>query len=187
VHEIRVLGQVLGKGYCLVLAVTALGRLCGDRRTALMSSDTTLSDSGQLAMAPVETAVAVLRKACEKAIDELGGAVPGAQLRALLVIDDAGGSLDLSRLAAGLAASVSATGRVCDRMRAAGLLVTKGAASGQGSPCPVLTSSGRRLADWIRDRQRAALSEVLNAMRPQARQTLMQGLTELAATHQPSS
>jgi DNA-binding MarR family transcriptional regulator len=151
-----------------------------------MSGDTTLSGSGQLDMAPVETAVAVLRKACDKAIDELGGAVPGAQLRALLIIDDAGGSLDLYQLAAKLAASMSATGRVCDRMMAAGLLVARGAASGQGSPRPVLTGSGSRLASWTRDRQRAALSEVLNSMRPQARQTLVHGLTELAAAHQPS-
>ena len=150
-----------------------------------MNGDTTLSGSGQLDMAPVETAVAVLRKACDNAIDELGGAVPETQLRALLVIDCAGGSLDLCRLAAELAASASATGRVCDRMMAAGLLVAGAAASSQGSPCPALTSSGSRLAGWIRDRQRAALSEVLDSMRPQARQTLVHGLTELVAA-QPS-
>jgi DNA-binding MarR family transcriptional regulator len=153
---------------------------------ALMSGDTRLSDSGPLDMGRVETAVAVLRKACDKAIDELGGVVPGAQLRALLLIEDAGGSLDLHQLAAKLAASVSATGRVCDRMMAAGLLVAGGNASVQGSPCPALTSSGSRLAGWIKDRQRAALSEVLTSMRPQARQTLVHGLTELAAAHQPS-
>jgi hypothetical protein len=67
-----------------------------------MSGNTTLSNSGQLDMVPVEIAVAVLRKTCDRAIDELGGAVPGAQLRALLVIDDAGGSLvhGLTELAA---------------------------------------------------------------------------------------
>ena len=153
-----------------------------------MSANTTLSDSGQLDMVPVEldmvpveTAVAVLRTACDRAIDELGGAVPGAQLRALLVIDDAGGSLALHRLADELAASASATGRVCDRMMAAGLLLAGGPASSPGSPCLMLTSSGRRLAGWIRERQRAALSQVLNSMRPPARQTLVYGLTELAA------
>jgi DNA-binding MarR family transcriptional regulator len=152
----------------------------------LMSGEATLSDSGQLDMVPVETAVAVLRRACERAVDELGGVVPGAQLRALVVIDDAGGSLDLRQLAARLTASVSATGRVCERMVAAGLLVAAGTGNGQGSPRPVLTGSGRRLAGWVRDRQRAALSEVLNSMGPRARQILVHGLTELAA-HQPPS
>jgi hypothetical protein len=63
-----------------------------------MSDETTVSGSDQLDMAPVETGVAILRKTCEKALDDLGGAVPGVQLRALLVFDDAGGSLDLRRL-----------------------------------------------------------------------------------------
>jgi DNA-binding MarR family transcriptional regulator len=138
-------------------------------------------------MAPVETAVAVLRNAGDKAIDELGSAVPGAQLRALLIIDDGGGSVDLYQLAAELATSVSVTGRLCDRMMAAGLLVTGAAANGSGRSCPVLTTSGHRLASWIRDRQRAALSEVLNSMRPPARQALVHGLTGLAAGHQASS
>ena len=150
----------------------------------VMSGNTTLSDSGLLDMAPVETAVAVLRKACDNAIDELGGTVSGAQLRALLIID--GGSVDLNQLAAELAASVSATGRLCDRMMAAGLLVTGAAASRPDGPCPVLTPAGHRLARWIRDRQRAALSEVLNSMRWPGRQALIHGLTDLAAAHQPA-
>jgi hypothetical protein len=87
-----------------------------------MGSDTVMSShSDQLDMGLVETALAMLRRACDKAIDELGGTVPRVQLRALLVIDDAGGGLDLHRLAAELTASVSATSRVCDRMQAAGL------------------------------------------------------------------
>ncbi len=91
-----------------------------------MSSETVMSSrSDQLDMGLVETALAVLRKACDKAIDELGGAVPPIQLRALLVVDDAGVGLDLHRLAAELTASVAATSRVCDRMEAAGLLATE--------------------------------------------------------------
>jgi DNA-binding MarR family transcriptional regulator len=150
-----------------------------------MSNETTLSGgSGQLDMAPVETAVTVLRNACERAIDELGGAVPGDQLRALLVFDDAGGSLDLSRLAAELTASVSATSRMCDRMQEAGLLTVEDATSRRAGPGGMLTGSGRRLARWTRDRQRAALSDVVNSMRPQARDALVYGLGELAAAAQ---
>jgi hypothetical protein len=156
------------------------------RRAAVMGEDTTLSGGDELDMVPVQTAVAVLRKACDNAVDELGGAVPEAQLRALLIIDDAHGSVDLHRLAAELAASVSVTGRLCDRMMAAGLLMPGAVGSGPGSPRPVLTGSGHRLAGWIRDRQRAALSKVLNSMPPQARQALVHGLTDLAAAHQPA-
>ena len=147
-----------------------------------MSNETTLNGSGQLDMGPVETAVAILRKTCENAVDELGGAVPGVQLRALLVFDDAGGSLELRRLAAELAASVSATSGVCDRMHEAGLLTVGDAASSRVGPRCTLTGSGRRLAGWIKDRQRAALSDLVNSMDPQARDALVYGLGELAAT-----
>lgn len=146
-----------------------------------MSNETALSGNDQLDMALVETAVAILRRTCEKAVDELGGAVPGVQLRALLVFDDAGGSLDLRRLAAELTASVSATSGVCDRMEEAGLLTVGEATSGRAGPHCTLTGSGRRLARWIRDRQRAALSDLVNSMGPQARDALVYGLGELAA------
>lgn len=50
-----------------------------------MSNETTQSGSDQLDLGQVEIVVAILRTTCEKAVDELGGAVPGVQLRALLV------------------------------------------------------------------------------------------------------
>jgi DNA-binding MarR family transcriptional regulator len=151
-----------------------------------MSNETALSGSDQLDMAPLETAVAILRNTCENAIDELGGAVPGIQLRALLVFDDAGGSLDLRRPASELTASVSATSRVCDRMQEAGLL-TVGDVTSLLGPCCTLTGSGRRLARWIRDRQRVALSDLVSSLGPQARDALVYGLRQLAATApQPS-
>ncbi len=147
-----------------------------------MSDETRLSGgSSRMDMGSVETAVALLRRACDRAVDDLGGAVPGAQLRALLVVDEAGGRVELHRLAAEMAASVSATGRVCDRMREAGLLTVQDAASGRPGSCCRLTGSGQRLARWIRGRQRAALSAVVNSMRPQARDALIYGLGELAA------
>jgi DNA-binding MarR family transcriptional regulator len=153
-----------------------------------MSSDTVMSSrSDQLDMGPVETALAVLRRACDKAIDELGGAVPRVQLSALLVIDDAGGGLDLHRLAAELTTSASATSRVCDHMQAAGLLTTEGTASSRAGPCCVLTGSGMRLARWIKDRQRGAVKDVLSSMRPQARDALVRGLSELGAAAQKPS
>ena len=145
-----------------------------------MSNENTLDGRSPLDMVPVEAAVAILRKTCEKAVDELGGAVPAVQLRTLLVFDAAGGSLDLRRLAAELTASMSATSGVCDRMQEAGLLTVEDATSSRAGPRCTLTGSGRRLARWIRDRQRAALSQLVNSMDPQARDALVYGLGKLA-------
>jgi DNA-binding MarR family transcriptional regulator len=44
----------------------------------------------------------------------------------------------------------------------------------------VPTESGRRLADWVRGRRRAALGEVLGAMTPEGREALARGLAELS-------
>ncbi len=138
------------------------------------------SDSDELDMTQVETGLAVLRKACDKAVDKLGGAVPGVQLRALLIFDDAGGSLDMRQLAAELTTSVTAASKVCDRMQEAGLVTVEDTSS-RGAFCCMLTDSGTRLARWIRDRQRMALSKVVYSMRPPARDALIHGLGELAA------
>jgi DNA-binding MarR family transcriptional regulator len=136
--------------------------------------------SDELVMTHVEMGLAVLRKACDQAVDKLGGAVPGVQLRALLIFDDAGGSLDTRQLAAELTISGAAASKVCDRMQEAGLMTVE--ATSQGALCCVLTDSGTRLACWIKDRQRIALSKVVYSMRPSARDALIHGLRELAAT-----
>jgi DNA-binding MarR family transcriptional regulator len=151
-----------------------------------MSNESTLNGSDQLDMAVVETAVAILSKTCEKAVDELGGAVPAAQLRALLVFEDAGGSQDLRQLAAELTASMSATSGLCDRMQEAGLLTVGDATSSRPGPCCTLTGSGRRLARWVKDRQRTALSDLVSSMGPQARDALVYGLGELTTAAQKS-
>lgn len=147
-----------------------------------MSNETLVgSDSDELDMTQVEIGLAVLRKACDEAVDKLGGAVPGVQLRALLIVDDAGGSLDTRGLAAQLTTSMAAAGNVCDRMQEAGLVTVEDIATSRGAPCCVLTDSGTRLARWIRGRQRLALSKVVYSMRPHARDALIYGLRELAA------
>src|SRR5260370_9868214 len=76
---------------------------------------------GPLDMGGVETGLAMLIEASDRAVEELGLAVPPAQIRALLIIDRAG-RLNLSRLAEALGASASAARRLCDRIQAAGLL-----------------------------------------------------------------
>ena len=139
------------------------------------------SDGDELDMTQVEMGLAVLRKACDQAVEKLRGAVPGVQLRALLIFDDAGGSLDTRQLAARLTTSMAAADHVCDRMQEAGLVTVEDIATSRGAPCWVLTDSGTRLARWIKDRQRMALSKVVYSIRPDARDALIHGLRELAA------
>jgi DNA-binding MarR family transcriptional regulator len=126
-----------------------------------------------------ETGLALLLEACERAVEELGSAIPPAQLRALLIIDQAG-SLNLSRLAGELGATASAASRLCDRMQAAGLLTRDRAAASRREIVLLPTESGRRLAGWVRHRRRTALAEVLDSMSQDGRAALARGLGELA-------
>ncbi len=134
---------------------------------------------GQLDVGSAETGLAVLIEACERAVEELGSAVPPAQMRALLTIDQVG-SLNLSRLAGALGASASAASRLVDRMQAAGLLTRDRAAASRREIVLLPTESGRRLAEWVRGRRRAALRDVMKTMSPDGREALTQGLRELA-------
>jgi len=136
---------------------------------------------GPLDVGRAETGLALLIEASERAMEELGSDVPPAQMRALLIIDRAG-SLNLSRLAEALGASASAASRLCDRIQAAGLLTRDRAASSRREIVLFPTESGRRLAEWVRGRRRAALGDVLEAMSPDGREALTLGLRELAAS-----
>jgi DNA-binding MarR family transcriptional regulator len=128
-----------------------------------------------------EAGLAMLIETSERAVEELGLSVPPAQVRALLIIDRAG-TLNLSRLAEALGASPSAASRLCDRIQAHGLLTRDRAAASRREVVLFPTESGRRLADWVRGRRRAALGDVLDAMSPDGREALAQGLRELAAS-----
>jgi DNA-binding MarR family transcriptional regulator len=135
---------------------------------------------GEVDVSSAEAGLAVLLEACERSLEELGAAVPPAQMRALLIIGGAG-SLNLSRLAEALGASASAASRLVDRMQAAGLLTRDRAAASRREIVLVPTESGLRLAEWVRGRRRAALGQVLQAMTPDGRAALARGLRELAA------
>ncbi len=138
-----------------------------------------VAGGGQLGLETAETGLTVLLEAWERAVEEVGAAVPPAQLRALLIIERTG-SLNLNKLAAALGASASATSRLCDRMEAAGLL-TRDRAASRREIVLVPTQAGDRLAAWVRDQRRAALAEVLRAMSRDGRAALTRGLDELAA------
>jgi DNA-binding MarR family transcriptional regulator len=134
-------------------------------------------------LASVEAGLTVLLEACDRAIDDIGSAVPPVQLRALLVVGRAGG-LNLNRLARALDSSASATSRLIDRMQAAGLLTRARAVGSRREVVLLPTESGRRLTDWVRSQHRVALAQVLDSMSQDGRQALARGLDELAATVQ---
>ena len=129
--------------------------------------------------ADMERGLTALVEAAERAVEKISSSVPPAQLRALLIVDRAGG-LNLNRLAAQVGASASATSRLCDRMEMAGLLTRDRAADSRREIVLSLTESGARLAEWVREQRRAALAEMLAAMTPGGRDALLRGLEELA-------
>ncbi len=126
-----------------------------------------------------ERGLTALVEAAERAVEKISSSVPPAQLRALLIIDRVG-SLNLNKLAAQIGASASATSRLCDRMEVAGLLTRDRAVGSRREIVLLLTESGRRLAEWVREQRRAALSDLLKAMSPEGREALVRGLGELA-------
>lgn len=130
-------------------------------------------------VATAERGLTVLLAACERAVEEISATIPAAQLRALLIIGQEG-SMNLNRLARALDSTPSATSRLTDRMQTAGLLTRDRATASRREIMLVPTESGRQLAEWVRIQRRAALTQVLDAMNPAARQALALGLTELA-------
>jgi DNA-binding MarR family transcriptional regulator len=133
----------------------------------------------QIDVGSAERGLTALVEAAERAVEKISSSVPPAQLRALLIIDRVG-SLNLNKLAAQVGASASATSRLCDRMEVAGLLTRDRAVGSRREIVLLLTESGRRLAEWVREQRRAALSDLLKAMSPEGREALVRGLGELA-------
>jgi DNA-binding MarR family transcriptional regulator len=125
-----------------------------------------------------EAGLSVLLEAWQRAIEELGAMLPPAQVRALLVIE-AAEDLNVTGLARALGTSPSATSRLCDRLVAAGLLARVPAADSRREILLRLTESGQRLAAWIRDQRRTALTRVLETISPRGRADLSRGLSEL--------
>jgi DNA-binding MarR family transcriptional regulator len=140
-----------------------------------------ISDSpgGQAGLARAEAGLSVLAEAWQRAVEQLGSVTPPAQLRALLIVDEAG-AINLTKLARMLGASTSATSKLCDRLVAAGLLARQQAAASRREITLRSTESGQRVAQWVRDQRRAALDRMLASLSPEGRQDLTRGLAELA-------
>jgi len=137
-------------------------------------------ETSQMELDVAERGLGALIESCERAAEEIGAVIPQAQLRALMIIDRAG-SLNLSQLATAVSASASATSRLCDRMEAAGLITRDRDRACRREIVLVPAEAGRRLAEWVRGRRRAALGNLLERMSPDGREALASGLVELAA------
>lgn len=135
---------------------------------------------GTVDICAVERGVIALTEAWNAAVEGLESPVPPTQLRALLIIGQAGRP-SLGQLAEALGASASATSRLCDRMQAAGLLNRVAHDKHRGVTL-ILTAPGQRLADWVGDRRRAMLRQLLDAMSATGRTALEEGLRELRTT-----
>jgi DNA-binding MarR family transcriptional regulator len=131
-------------------------------------------------VAAAEDALGALNEAWEAAVDELGSAVPPAQLRAVLVIG-ATAPVSIASLADRLRASASATSRLCDRLQQSGLVARNTAMPDRRGVIISLTPAGARLATWVRERRRETLAAILASMTPAGRQALIDGLSELPA------
>ena len=135
------------------------------------------SGDGHLDVAFAESKLTALVETWESSVEELGCAVPAAQLRVLMVIDREG-RLNLGRLASALGASPSATRRLCDRMTVAGLLARE--PDSRRETVLHATESGHRLAAWVRARRRDVLRRAVQPMSAAGRDGLARGLRELA-------
>jgi DNA-binding MarR family transcriptional regulator len=145
-----------------------------------MHSDMIRDSPGEQAdLARAEAGLSVLAETWQRAVEQLGSVTPPAQLRALLIVD-AAGAINLTRLASMLGASSSATSKLCDRLVAAGLLARQQAAASRREITLTSTESGRRVAQWVRDQRRAALDRTLDSLSPDGRRDLARGLAELA-------
>ena len=140
-----------------------------------------ISDSPgeQAGLARAEAGLSVLAEAWQRAVEQLGSVTPPGQLRALLIVDEAG-AINLTKLASMLGASSSATSKLCDRLVAAGLLAREQSATSRREITLRSTESGQRVAQWVRDQRRAALERTLASLSPQGRRDLARGLAELA-------
>ena len=137
---------------------------------------------GDLAVA--EDALSALNDAWEAAIDELGPAVPPAQLRALLAIA-AVAPVSLTALARRLRASTSAVSRLCDRLQQGGLIIRRPGKPDRRGVLVSPTPAGANLAAWVRKQRQASLATILAGMTPDARRALIDGLRELSPAASP--
>ena len=130
----------------------------------------------------VEEASLVLVEVTLNAVAEMGD-LSVTQLRVLLAVDRHG-PLNLSTLAAHLAMSISAAGRMVDRLDGAGLLTRFPAAHSRREIRIEITTQGCEALGRLRSARRRRIGVALERLTPETRQTLARVLQEFTAAAQ---
>ncbi|MGC4744608.1 MarR family winged helix-turn-helix transcriptional regulator [Micromonospora sp. DT201] len=127
--------------------------------------------------AVLDQAAAALLGIWESAREGTANRVSGAQLRAVMVVEQHDG-INLRRLATRLDMLLSSASRLCDRLVAAGMLEREPGRFDRREISLHLTPEARRLLAELRADRQAQLATVLAAMSPEGRDALLSGMRE---------
>ena len=127
--------------------------------------------------AALDAAAAALLGIWESAREGTANRVSGAQLRAVMVVEQYDG-INLRRLATRLDMLLSSASRLCDRLVAAGMLEREPGRFDRREISLHLTPEARRLLAELRADRQAQLAAVLSGMSREGRDALLRGMRE---------
>ncbi|MFI5929385.1 MarR family winged helix-turn-helix transcriptional regulator [Micromonospora sp. NPDC051543] len=127
--------------------------------------------------AALDAAAGALLGVWDSAREATASRVSGAQLRAVMVVEQYDG-INLRRLASRLDMLLSSASRLCDRLVAAGMLEREPGRFDRREISLHLTPEARRLLAELRKDRQERLAAVLAAMSPAGRAALVSGVRE---------
>ncbi|TDC64540.1 MarR family transcriptional regulator [Micromonospora sp. KC207] len=125
--------------------------------------------------AALDAAAGTLLTVFEAARERTTSRLSGAQLRAVMVVEQHDG-INLRRLATLLDMLLSSASRLCDRLVAAGMLEREPGRSDRREISLHLTQEAEKLLAELRADRRQRLAAILSGMTPEGRQALLGGL-----------
>ncbi|MCO1598192.1 MarR family winged helix-turn-helix transcriptional regulator [Micromonospora sp. RHAY321] len=131
--------------------------------------------------AALDAVAGALLSVWESAREGTASRVSGAQLRAVMVVEQFDG-INLRRLAARLDMLLSSASRLCDRLVAAGMLEREPGRFDRREIALHLTPEARRLLAELRADRETKLAVVLAGMTPAGRDALLRGMREFDET-----
>ncbi|MEU8297913.1 MarR family transcriptional regulator [Micromonospora sp. NPDC048909] len=131
--------------------------------------------------AALDVAAGALLTVWEAARERTTSRVSGAQLRAVMVVEQHDG-INLRRLASRLDMLLSSASRLCDRLVAAGMLEREPGRLDRREISLHLTPEARRLLAELRDDRREQLARIIDGMTPEGRTALLHGMREFDET-----
>ncbi|MFG1676852.1 MarR family winged helix-turn-helix transcriptional regulator [Micromonospora sp. NPDC049282] len=127
--------------------------------------------------AALDEAVGTLLAVWEAAREQTTNRLSGAQLRAVMVVEQYDG-INLRRLATLTDMLLSSASRLCDRLVAAGMLEREPGRHDRREISLHLTPEADRLLAELRADRRRRLARILDAMSPDGRAALLRGMRE---------